>query len=133
MHWAHQYIGKAWGSGAQGPDAFDCWGLVRHINKEVYGRELPEVIVDATNLSIVQKAFYDHEEFKRWQEVKTPAEGDCVITKSSPSKPEHIGIYVDEQGGRILQSVYGSGVVALSIEATKRFIGQHIEFWRWVG
>lgn len=133
MHWATHYIGKPWESGAQGPEAYDCWGLVRAINLAQYDRQLPAVIVDATDKQVVLDAFFEHEEFEHWQLVESPKEGDCVITKSAPGVPDHIGVYIDVSNGRVLQSVYGSGVVALSVEATRRFIGQHIEFWRWAG
>lgn len=131
MHWAFNYLGKAWQSGAQGPDAYDCWGLVRAINKMHFGRELPLIVVDATNPDTILKTFYGHPEFNNWRLVDDPQEGDCVITKSKPDSPQHIGIYINVGCGRVLQSVYGSGVVAISVEATKRLIGQHIEFWRW--
>lgn len=130
-HWAFDYLGKRWESGKQGPDAYDCWSLVRAINKSRYNRDLPEIIINANDTSEIIKTFSGHEEFNRWQLVDVPTEGDCVITKSSPENPEHIGIWIDVGAGRVLQCVYGAGVIAISLEATRKMIGQHIEFWRY--
>lgn len=130
-HWAMQYLGKPWQSGAQGPDAYDCWALVRAVQRDVFGRDLPLIVVNANNTKEIQDMFCANVEFAHWQQVKSPKQGDCVITKSSPLKPEHIGIWVDIDGGRILQAVYGSGVVLVSLAATKRIIGQHLEYWRY--
>jgi cell wall-associated NlpC family hydrolase len=130
-HWAMQYLGKPWESGAQGPDTFNCWGLVRHVQRTVFNRHLPLIMVDDLDPSVIIDTFQTHGEYVHWQQVDVPSEGDCVITKSSPTKPEHVGIWVDVDGGRILQAVYGSGVVLASARATRKIIGQHLEFWRY--
>lgn len=130
VHWAFQYMGKPWVSGAQGPEAYDCWGLVRAVQREQYGLNLPIVQIDATDTSAIKAAFHHHPEFVHWEQVQDPQEGDCVITKSSPDHAEHIGVWINVGSGRVLQCVYGAGVIAISLEATRRMIGQHIEFWR---
>lgn len=131
-HWAMRYFGKPWQSGAQGPDAFDCWALVRTVQKEIYGRDLPMLMVDGLDTAAVIDAFSNKTAYANWQQVQAPVEGDCVITKSAPDKPEHVGIWIDVDGGRILQAVYGSGVVIASPQATQKLIGQHLEYWRYV-
>jgi len=130
-HWAMQYLGRPWVSGGQGPHDFDCWGLVRWVQREHFGRELPLVVVDATCKAEILAAFDGHAEYARWQLVEKPAEGDCVVTMTAPDEPSHVGVYLEIDGGRILQCVTGSGVVAPSLRATRRSIGQHLQFWRW--
>ena len=39
MHWTAEYLGKPWRNGAAGPDAFDCYGLVRAVYRDRYGVE----------------------------------------------------------------------------------------------
>lgn len=131
QHWAMQYLGKPWASGAQGPDAFDCWSLVRHVQLKEFNRELPIIMVDGLDSSAIINTFKTHNEYANWQQVQAPEEGDCVITKSSPNRPEHVGVWVNVDGGRILQAVYGSGVVLVSLRATRKLIGQHLEYWRY--
>jgi cell wall-associated NlpC family hydrolase len=132
-HWVFDYFGKPWGNGAQGPDAFDCWALVRTVQRDRFGLVLPIVDIDGLDTAAVINTFKTHDEFSNWRLVDSPLEGDCVITKSAPTKPEHVGVWVDVDGGRILQSVVGSGVVLVSERATRRIIGQHLEFWRYAG
>ncbi len=43
VHWATHYIGLPWHAGARGPEAFDCWGLFLAIQRDHFGRELPEI------------------------------------------------------------------------------------------
>lgn len=45
-HFACKYIGLPWVAGAQGPDEFDCWGMVRWILKHEYGIDVPAVNVN---------------------------------------------------------------------------------------
>lgn len=35
------YIGLPYADGGRGPEAFDCWGLVRHVLAREFGVELP--------------------------------------------------------------------------------------------
>lgn len=44
-HFACKYIGLPWVAGAQGPDEFDCWGMVRWIlyNKNGYEKALAKI------------------------------------------------------------------------------------------
>ena len=35
-HWATDYIGKPWVVASDGPEAYDCWGLVVAIHKRVF-------------------------------------------------------------------------------------------------
>ena len=50
-HWTTAYIGRPWELGAEGPDAFDCWGLAKTLQAERYGRELPSLRVMQANPS----------------------------------------------------------------------------------
>lgn len=37
------FIGKPWRPVADGPDAFDCWGLTRAASLALFGRALPDL------------------------------------------------------------------------------------------
>ncbi len=64
-HWADHYIGQPWHAGARGPDEFDCWGLFLAIQRTCFGRDLPEIPVDANDLRSVTTTFRDHPERQR--------------------------------------------------------------------
>lgn len=109
-HWAAQYLGKPWVSGASGPDAYDCYGLILAVYREQYGVDLPLLNVDATRSLSIAKAMRDYE-YGDWQPVDAQCEGD-VIQMGHARHPHHVGLWLDSDGGRILHSLEGSGVVA---------------------
>ena len=128
-HFAEHYIGLPWQNGAQGPQAFDCWALVRHVQREHYGRDLPIVGVDADDLAAVHEAFAVHPEKARWALVDTPQDGDCVLVRKG-NHLDHVGIYLDVDGGRVLHSIRGSGVVCTALPVLKRLGWNPVEFYR---
>jgi hypothetical protein len=127
-HFAVQYIGREWVNGAQGPDSFDCWGFVRWIQREHFGRELPTVDIDAMNTLAVVRAFSRHAEHDNWTKVATPSEGDCV-EMGNITHPFHVGVWFDVDGGGVLHCVQGAGVVFSSLAAIRLAWGK-IDFWR---
>lgn len=131
-HWATRYIGLPWQSGAQGPEAFDCWALVRHVQREHYGRELPIIDVDAHDRDAVHAAFRDHPERARWQRVYPPQDGDCVLTHRG-GQVDHVGVYLELNDGyelRVLHAIRSSGVVCTALPALKRLGWHPLEFYR---
>ncbi|MDD4926928.1 MAG: NlpC/P60 family protein [Methylotenera sp.] len=131
-HWAEDYIGIPWANGAQGPDAFDCWALVRHVNREHYGRELPIIQVDAHDVDAVHDAFAHHPEKSRWQPVAIPQDGDCVLTHKG-EEIDHVGVFLDIDGGKILHALQGSGVVCTAPSVLKRMGWFPLAFYRFKG
>lgn len=131
-HWANQYIGKPWGNGAQGPTAFDCWALVRHVQREHYGRDLPIIQIDADNDAERNAAFDGHPEKSRWQLVETPLDGDCVLTHRG-RQIDHVGLYLELDGGRVLHAIRGSGVVCTALPVLARLGWHPVEFYRFRG
>jgi cell wall-associated NlpC family hydrolase len=110
MHWAEELIGRPYRAGGQGPDAFDCWGLVRWVMEHRFGRELPAIPVDASDVRAVLTAFRRHPERRNWSLVTTRAEGDCVLIRQS-RHPIHVGVWLAADNGGILHASEGSGVV----------------------
>ena len=109
-HWAITYIGRPWHAGARGPQAYDCWGLFLAIQRVHFGRDLPEIPVDANDLRTVMSTFRDHPERQRWTTVTSPIEGDAVLLRQS-RHPVHVGVWLDVDGGGVLHAVKDAGVV----------------------
>ena len=125
-------IGLPWVVGAAGPDAFDCWGLFVMVQRQCFGRHLPQNPVDATNLRAVLDAFNGHPERKRWQSVDQPTEGDAVLMRQS-RYPVHIGVWLEIDGGGVLHAVRHAGVVFQTLAALDAH-GWRIEgFYRFTG
>lgn len=116
MHWAAAYLGKPWRIGADGPDAFDCWGLVRAVLRTRAGVELqPIVFADVRELIT---AFSAHPEHAAWRRVGEPRELDAVLM-SQARHPIHVGLWVDADGGRVLHACRPAVVVqdAIALKA----------------
>lgn len=131
-HWASQYIGRPWTVGGQGPDSFDCWGFVRFVQKEHYGRDLPFIDIDANNLRATIKGMMFHDVRKVWENVSRPSDGDAVLMAHG-KYPTHVGIWVDVDGGGVLHCTRGEGVVFSSLSALRIAGWGRIEYYRYVG
>ncbi|MCG8522104.1 MAG: host specificity factor TipJ family phage tail protein [Pseudomonadales bacterium] len=109
-HWANAHIGKPWEVAAEGPDSFDCYGLLRHVQQKHFGVEMPKLAeVDRGSILAVVRAIRRNPENQMWQEIETPKEG-CVVKMFKDGEPDHIGIWLDEDGGGVLHCVKAYGV-----------------------
>lgn len=118
FHWAEKYIGKPWVNGAQGPDAFDCWGFVRHVFLEERGIDLPVLEIDADKPLAIRHAIAGEKIAAAWSPVEQADLIDFdVVLLSQANHPDHVGVWVD---GALLHCVRGAGVVYQTAQAVKR-------------
>jgi len=130
MHWASEFIGKPWVSGARGPDVFDCWGLLFHIYKTKYQTILP--LYEDTNAANVLEATKQINAGclgSDWERIEKPFEG-CAVGMSTHKLFHHVGLYIVANGGVILHCADGKGVVAQSIPVLKSQGWGRIEFFK---
>lgn len=113
-HWAEQYLDHRWESGANGPDAWDCWTFFRHVQAVHFGRDVPAVGVRAENIHEVTRAFGSHCERARWREIDVPGDGDAVLLAHS-RYPSHVGVFLAIDGGGVLHCQNGAGVLFRSV------------------
>jgi cell wall-associated NlpC family hydrolase len=119
QHWAVPLIGKPWEAGQQGPDAFDCWGLLAWVYKQQYSILLPRISVAEGDLRSQIKAFRAHPEHRHWQQVDTPKEGDALLLRQS-RHPIHVGIWIVTEGeAGVLHALQGAGVVFQTLNSLK--------------
>ena len=109
MHWAAELIGRPYKRGGDGPDAYDCWGMVRHVFRVHHGIEMPPVAVaddSADNVAAIKRAAVA----SGWR----PAEGepqadDIVLMRGIDGR--HVGVMVAADGALgLLHAVDGAGV-----------------------
>lgn len=94
-------MGKPWQANAKGPDAFDCWHLCVWVQRALFDRDVPQVIVpEKPTWSWMIRAISDHPERKKWREVKpdtmgliTAKDGALVLMARS-DRPAHIGTWL---------------------------------------
>ncbi len=133
MHWAANYILRTppirWESGAQGPDAYDCWAFFRHVQREHYGIDLPIVRIDANDASAVIGAYHNLENYIGWEKVSSPRDGDGVIFLGGMQE-NHVGVWLDIDMGGVLHCMRKHGVIFSRREVVRRLGWGRIEFWR---
>lgn len=101
------YIGLPYKEGGDTLAGFNCWGLLRHIQRVHFGVIIPEVPISDPVASA--------EWFKQGYEggtiipVETPTHG-CPVLLKGETLP-HVGVYLDLDGGGVLHALEGVGVV----------------------
>lgn len=116
-HWAEQYIGRPWVNGAQGPEAFDCWGFVRFVFAAERGIALPVLDVDADRPLAIRHAIAGEQLGEQWQPVVGVPDDWDVCLLSQARHPDHVGLWV---AGQLLHCIRGSGVVYQSPTSLQR-------------
>ena len=129
LHWASPYVGKPWVPGAQGPDAFNCWGLVRWIQRLHFSRQMPEIPVDENDVAAITGGMRTMIKRIGWRRVPTPRDGDIAVMRSA-TDPLHVGVWLDADGGGILHSVRGVGVIFTGLGIMQLCGWLQVEFYR---
>lgn len=123
---AGHYIGTPWVLGAEGPEAYDCWGLLRHVEREYFNVDMPQItsfeMVDAASM------FQEKVESGAWVQNAFPQHGDGALLREG-NEP-HVGIYLDIDGGGILQSIRGVGVVFTPLRNLRTMGYSRVKYYR---
>lgn len=78
-----QAIGKPWVNRADGPDSYDCWGIVVAYYREVLGKEL-SIYLDGD----ISDGYLKEIESERWTECS----GGIVFMCFKDGAPSHCGL-----------------------------------------
>lgn len=139
-HWATSLMGKPWRPGATGPDAFDCWGLVRWVFEHRHCVLMPDVGMGlahghAANVAAIKRAA----QASGWRRCDgQPLADDIVLMRSSIDGRRHVGLMVGANmrlgvlhaNGYMRDGVpFGEVVFQPLREVTADGYGEH-EFWR---
>lgn len=127
--------GLLWREGAQGPHEFDCWGLQRHVQRELFGRELPAAGItpaQVNDLRTVVRAIESHPARAEWTEVAAPADGD-LVTMAHHQYPSHIGGFLALDRGGILHTTKETGVSFDAFPALRLKGFARMKFYRFAG
>ena len=130
IHWLTGLVGKPYILGADGPDAFDCWGLVRYVQERHFGRKLPVINLGKIKEQTAITLFKDSVEYRLWrklQEDEIPIEGDCILL-SPKNAIIHCGVVIE--GKRVLHCIENIGVV-LETFSQLRLTWETKRLYRW--
>jgi len=113
MEWSNRYVGLPFRDGANGPDAFDCWGLVRKVMSEQFNLQLPALD-------------YARDQEERWALVRTfepefhltetPRDGALVLCAVN-GRRAHLGVCVG--GHSLLHMTKNQGAVVVPLESSR--------------
>lgn len=104
-------IGRPYRLGAAGPEAFDCYGLARHVQQEVFDTDLPPFEAPADFGRTAIAAFLAaHPERKRWVKVDRPVDG-ALVSMAKQEVGYHVGVYLADDGGIIIHALDELGVI----------------------
>lgn len=98
-------IGKPYRADGYGPDFYGCYGCARHIQSELYGRELPLIEVpEGLERTGAAGLIATNPERANWREIATPEDG-AVVQMFRQRLGYHIGTYVDLDGGVVVHAI----------------------------
>lgn len=118
-------IGKPWQANAKGPDAFDCWHLAVYVQRHLFNRAAPDIVVpEHPTWSWMISQFKSHPELNNWVELLQPANGliyvkdGAIVLMARNTHPAHCGVYLQGEGG-VLHCDDGGGVMFQDIMTLK--------------
>lgn len=134
-HWAFDLIGKPWALGQEGPDAFDCWGLVRHVQKQQRGIEMPPLAIGELQTPDQLEGLHDLVRRSHWHRMPDgtkPEEFDILLMRTREGPHVGVMIFVDKNM-RLLHAVGNVGrpgsVVHSAMQEVRESFGR-AQIWR---
>ncbi len=103
--WPVKYIGLPWIAGEH-----DCWGFARRVWRDELGLDVEVVDVDAASALSVMREIRDGDQLCKWERIEKPEEW-CGVLMGKSERPSHVGVWSGVDGGKILHSVHGAGVI----------------------
>jgi hypothetical protein len=94
-------IGKRWAANARGPEAYDCFHLMAHIERTLAGRDVGDLSMPPDpSWSWMVQAVEAHPARKRWREVPIGKMGVVkaadlsVVLMARRNNPAHVGVWL---------------------------------------
>lgn len=124
-------VGKPWEPCATGPDAFDCWGLVRYVYKHKLGILLPDLEVNPlTDPLRVREIFRGGPALSAWTHIPRPVDYGIVVMAEGRAFC-HVGLFLACDGGVVLHTSQRTGCVVDKLAHLQRSVYQRFRFYRY--
>jgi cell wall-associated NlpC family hydrolase len=98
-------VGQPYQEGARGPDAWSCWGLAWHLQREAFEIDLP-----FAPLGELMPHLAVTEVRRRFVASPVPVHG-AIAAMTRAETPHHVGVYLALDGGVVVHALEGSGVI----------------------
>jgi hypothetical protein len=133
IEWVNDVVGKPWVDRAEGPDSFDCWGLVVDSYRRIESAEITPV--DGYQSSeLIEKLGNTERDSGRWSESGHYKQGEVFCVYNAAGSMIHVGriIRVHRAGFYgVHAGIRESGQVkANSMASLERKHGNKIKYYR---
>lgn len=102
----------------QQDDEFDCWGFTRLVQRKLFARDLPNLVLAEDSLSNWVKQGIELKERLQWVQIEKPKHG-CLVSMSHASLPYHVGTWLDIDAGGVIHFTEKGGIQFQSIRELK--------------
>jgi hypothetical protein len=102
-----QYLTCKYEDGGEGPIGYNCWGLLRHVERVHFGRNLPAMIIG--DAIATREVHDDALSSGLYWLIDKPEHGQPVLMRGG--NDPHVGVWLDFDGGGVLHAMKGYGVV----------------------
>ena len=90
ISWINAVVGKPWVDRADGPNSFDCWGLVVDSYRRIEGIELPDVTGYESG-ELIEAIGGPVRDQLGWPEIDKPQDGAVLCIYLSNGDMVHVG------------------------------------------
>lgn len=126
-------IGRPWIRNARGPEAYDCYYLTAHVQKEVFGRDFPTLeIPNDPSFKWIARAIQAQQEalFNEWKEVEQAKLSDgALVLMGSSHRVAHLGTYFSAERA-ILHVDRPDGVMFQEIVTLHQYGWHNMRFYQ---
>lgn len=125
LHWAYSYLGKPYVENTEGPDTYDCWGLVREICAKRIDCDMPLLNIGRDdNYEAVTKAI------RGWEKIEPPYQEYDILTMRT-AFGRHIGICIKANGQVMLLHAEVPQVQVVEIQKLAQRGYKDVQGWRY--
>jgi hypothetical protein len=114
------------------PGQFNCWTFTQKLQRDAFGRMLPDIDLDNASISYLVHLVRGHDAHKQWVGVERPVHGG-IVEMSCSKHPHHIGTYAEIDGGGIIHCDASSGGTFAGLAALKMLGWRRFIFYDWKG
>lgn len=100
-------VGKPYEPFGRGPEAFNCWGLLRFVQLAYFGLDMGEMPIG--NEEQTKQQHNDNLNVGLYEPIDKPYHG-CAVLLRAGNAP-HVGVWLNIDGGGVLHSFENVGVI----------------------